>query len=357
MSINIDKIKRLNELVGLEFRSKHTIVLDPKDEILLKDKLNDSIIIDGAEWNVPTDISMLVKYISKNNKISTEKKILFIYEIICQNYIYDDNVLSYLKKIDDDKYGLPDWYARTINSDFQKNRNEHNRRVCYEVSRYLAKSLTDLFKNNDNYDVCILWNKDLTHYFVGLTCSKYSLTLDLDDFFNIKDLTRLKTGLTLEGIKILQDDENIFSKELEDFNEGKDKYAIKKISEEIKKNNNEVKTEEPDDISFMRNALEILKEDYELDSQGMFEFMKEIADIKLGPESRQKVWKKLNRSTNLNTRYTRCLILKTNNEEYLIDVDEKILRRFDEKEFEGKDAIFIPYKELSRDWDEQYDGL
>ena len=357
MSINIDKIKRLNELVGLEFRSKHTIVLDPKDEILLKDKLNDSIIIDGAEWNVPTDISMLVKYISKNNKISTEKKILFIYEIICQNYIYDDNVLSYLKKIDDDKYGLPDWYARTINSDFQKNRNEHNRRVCYEVSRYLAKSLTDLFKNNDNYDVCILWNKDLTHYFVGLTCSKYSLTLALDDFFNIKDLTRLKTGLTLEGIKILQDDENIFSKELEDFNEGKDKYAIKKISEEIKKNNNEVKTEEPDDISFMRNALEILKEDYELDSQGMFEFMKEIADIKLGPESRQKVWKKLNRSTNLNTRYTRCLILKTNNEEYLIDVDEKILRRFDEKEFEGKDAIFIPYKELSRDWDEQYDGL
>lgn len=357
MSINIEKIKILNELVGLEFRSKHKIVLDPNDKKQLEDVLNDNIIIDGAEWNVPNDIQLLVEYISKNKKINTEKKILFIYEIICQNYVYDDNVLSYLKKIDDDKYGLPDWYARTVDSDFQKNREEHNRRVCYEVSRYLAKSLKDLFKNNDNYDVCILWNKDLTHYFVGLTCDEYSLTLDLDDFFNIKDLTRLKTGLTLEGIRVLQDRENKFGKELEDFNEGKDKYAIKKIAEEIKKNNKEGKAEEPDDIAFMRNALEVLKEDYELDTQGMFEFMKEIADIKLGPESRQKVWKKLNTTPNLNTRYTRCLVLKTNNEEYLVDVDEKILRPFDEKEFEGKDAKFIPFKELSRDWDEQYDGL
>ncbi len=30
MSINIEKIIRLNELVNMFFRSKHTIVLDPK---------------------------------------------------------------------------------------------------------------------------------------------------------------------------------------------------------------------------------------------------------------------------------------------------------------------------------------
>lgn len=32
MSINIEKIIRLNELVNMFFRSKHTIVLDPKLE-------------------------------------------------------------------------------------------------------------------------------------------------------------------------------------------------------------------------------------------------------------------------------------------------------------------------------------
>ena len=30
------------------------------------------------------------------------------------------------------------------------------------------------------------------HYFVGLTCDDYSVALDTDNFFNIKDLTRLK---------------------------------------------------------------------------------------------------------------------------------------------------------------------
>jgi len=38
----------------------------------------------------------------------------------------------------------------------------------------------------------------------------YSLAIDLDDFFRIKDLTRVKTGLTLEGITILEDDKDKF---------------------------------------------------------------------------------------------------------------------------------------------------
>lgn len=62
-----------------------------------------------------------------------------------------------------------------------------------------------LFEEKENFNVCILWNKDLTHYLVGLASDEYSVTLDTDDFFYIKDLTRIKTGLTAKGITILED--------------------------------------------------------------------------------------------------------------------------------------------------------
>lgn len=37
-----------------------------------------------------------------------------------------------------------------------------------------------------------------THYVVGLTGNNYSVILDQDDFNGIKDLTRLKMGLTID---------------------------------------------------------------------------------------------------------------------------------------------------------------
>lgn len=40
-----------------------------------------------------------------------------------------------------------------------------------------------LFEEKENFNVCILWNKDLTHYLVGLASDEYSVTLDTDDFF------------------------------------------------------------------------------------------------------------------------------------------------------------------------------
>ena len=363
MNTNIKKLIELNELVGLEFHSKHKIVLNPNDNDSIDDSVSSDVITDGAQWKIPNELKTVVKYLSKNKMLTDEQKILVIYELMCQSYVYDDNVLSFLKKIDDDKYGLPDWYARVVDSEFTNNREKHNRRVCYEVSRDLAMSLSEVFKNDENYNVCILWNKDLTHYFVGLSNDKYSITLDLDDFYNIKDLTRLKTGLTAEGIKILKDDENIFTDALNQFNAGKGKHAIIKIAQDINNkehiysdnNINENETDQSDNIIFMKNVVEVLNDDYDLDSQGIFEFIKEVADLKLGPESRKKVWKKLDSTPS--TRYTRCLVVRDNNKEYIIDVDKKILRPFDEEEFNKDNPEFVPYKELDRDWDERYDGL
>ena len=358
MSTSIIKLIKLNELVSLYSRRKPKIVLNPEEEYENKEALNDDIIYDKAKWKIADEHQVFIDKLSKNNLLSNEDKILYVFDRLCKEYTYDDNLLSYIKKVDDEKFVLPDWYGRDINSEWEKNREKHNRRVCYEVSRYLAKILTELFKDKEDFNICILWDKDLTHYFVGLTCDEYSLTLDLDDFNNIKDLTRLKLGLTIEGINILDDDKGKFKYALTNFNEGRSKYAIKKIESEIKfltinedeKNKEFKEMEEPDDIIFLKYAIEILKEQYNIDSQGLFEYMKEIVDIKLGPESRQKIWKKLEGNFNEETRYIRSLILNVENKKYLIDVDQKILRPFDEKELTKKNAIFIPYKELIRNW-------
>lgn len=362
MSINIAKFNKLNELVSLEFRRKHTIVLNPDKK---EDIHEEDIIYDKANWKITDELKKYVDELSQNNDLSTEDKILYIYEKICKDYVYDDNLISYIKKIDEDVFSIPDWYGRDVDQEWEKNRENHNRRICFELSRYLAKALDELLRENKNYDVCILWNKNLTHYFVGLTSNEYTLALDVDDFFNIKDLTRVKADLTIEGIQILEDNKNKFKNALEKFNDGKNEYAIKKVEDKINTNNvkskekfqnkDQAKTED-DEVKFLAKAMQILSEEYKLDSQGMYEYMKEIVDIRIGSEGREKIWKKIEGNTNESTRYIRCLILDINNKKYLVDVENKEIREFDEKELEEKRTKFVPYKELSRGGFDYYDG-
>ena len=364
MSLDKTKLINLNDLVSLHFRRKHIIVLNPEEKQDDIEELNGNIEYDKSEWKLPANFQKLVNEIAKNSQLNNEDKILSIFEQLCKNYIYDDNLISYIQKIDDESYDLPDWYGRDIDENWEKNREEHNRRVCYEVSRYLAKALIELFKDRDDVNICILWDKGNTHYFVGLTCNEYSITLDSDNFNNIKDLTRIKADLTAQGIVILDDKDRKFASALDKFNENRSNDAIKKIENEIDnntlsqniENQTSQQTQEPENVTFLKNAIEILKEKCNIDSQGIYEYMKEIIDIKLGPEPRKKVWKKIEGKDNKATRYIRCLVLNANNQEYILDVDTMILRTFDEEEFKKEDAEFIPYKDLSRDWGEPYDG-
>ena len=362
MSKDISKLIELNDLVSLAFRRKHIIVLNPRDKQIDENNTNSNIQYDKSDWKIPDNIKVFVNDLSRSSYLSDEDKILLIYERLCQDYIYDDNLISYIQKVDDESFDLPDWYGRDVDSNWEQNRELHNRRVCYEVSRYLAESLNEIFKDNDDFNICILWDKGLTHYFVALTSDDYSITLDLDDFNNIKDLTRVKAGLTAQGITILDDKNEKFSRALDRFNEGKAKNAIKKIESEVSEKGDkspqkdENQSEEPDDIIFFKNAIEILANEHNIDSQGIYEYMKEIIDIRLGPEGRKKVWKKLRGDNEKSTRYVRCLVLNIDNQSYIIDVDAITVRPFDEKEFEQEDPVFIPYKRLERDWDERYDG-
>lgn len=358
MNVNIEKIIKLNELVNMFFRNKHTIVLDPKLEKKYGKYLGEEIVYDKADWDMPSELKEYVNELSKNEELSKEEKILSVYEKLCHDYVYDDNLISYIQKVDDDIYSLPDWYGRDVDKEWEKNRENHNRRICFELSRYLVKSLDELFKDDKNCNTCILWNKNLIHYFVGLTSDDYSLAIDLDDFFKIKDLTRLKTGLTLEGIIILEDDKHKFINALDKFNEGREEFAIKRVENKIEETNEtEIEDEEKEneEVAFLRKAVEILKEDG-LDSQGIFEYMKEIIDISIGKENREKVWKKIDGKNRESTRYIRCVVVNIDNKKYLIDGEDAIVRPFDEKEFDEKRTRFVPNKELIRGGFDYYDG-
>lgn len=351
MATDIAKIIRLNELVTRTLRKRHIIVLNPDEKQENEENLNQSITYDVANWNVSATIQAFVEEMRQNRELSKEEKILAIYEKLCHEYIYDDNLISYIQKIDDDQFTLPDWYGRDVGPEWEKNREQHKRRVCYEVSRYLAKSLTQLFEENQDIDICIFWDKGLTHYFVGLTSSEYSVTLDVDDFNNIKDLTRIKTGLTAQGIKILTDKYGKFRAALDKFNDGRCPDAIQKVEKDIAsdtKNPDEdqLQVEEPDEVLFLRYAIEKLKEEYNIDSQGLYEYIKEIIDVTIGPQARKKMWKEIRGENNQQSRYIRCLILNINDQKYIIDVDKRIIRLFDEAELEKQDREFIPYKEL-----------
>ena len=361
MSSDVNKLKKLNELISLSVKTKHILVLDPKERNTETEEFDRSVVYDPIEWKMNDELKEYVKELSANTRLSTEDKILKIFEKVCMDYVYDDNLISYIKKVDDDIYSLPDWYARDVDNDWEKNRELHNRRVCFELSRYIAEALKELLRENDDYNIGIFWNKNLIHYFVGLTCSEYSVTLDTDDFFNIKDLTRLKTGLTAEGITVLEDKHGIFKSALEKFNDGRSKYAIKKMEEETSKNDMESDEEdnrddENEEVTFFRKAVEILKNNYNIDSQGIYEYIKEIVDIRIGSERREKIWKRIEGNSKESTRYIRGLVLDIEGKKYLIDVDEKTVRPFNEEELRKKRTCFIPYNELNRGGFDYYDG-
>lgn len=164
MSINVEKLNRLNKLVSMFFRNKHTIVLNPEEKISNEQDLEEDVVYDGAKWKIPEQLEKYVCTLSEKEDISAEDKILLIYEKICREYVYDDNLISYIKKIDEDIYTVPDWYGRNVEEEWEKNREQHNRRICFELSRYIAKSLSEVLKDRDKYNICIFWNKNLAHY-------------------------------------------------------------------------------------------------------------------------------------------------------------------------------------------------
>ncbi len=360
--MNFRRIAKLCELVDERLKRK-TIIILPREKIYRITGVDDiQIAMDEDEWEITPELEAFANETAHNGE-NTEKNILQIYEKICRDYVYDDNVLSYVRKNDDDTFFLPDNYGRDTDSNWRQNREKHNRRVCFEISRILAKSLEILFEEKgvaSNYDTCIIWDDAVTHYLVGLSSNDYYLMLDTDDFTKIKDMTRIKAGLTLDGIDILEESDGRFEAELNEYNKTRIASAKEQIEMGYESTVESTQLEEYD-IEFFRAAVQILVEKYHIDSAGIYEYMKEIADTRLGPKYRKKMWTAVENNPGIGERYTRCLMIDIGEDTYVVDVTkdkpEDIFRKLSEED-QGKFISFssMMSKRASMGWDDPYDG-
>ena len=305
----------------------YKIILEPNRELA-----EDWIEYDQVKWEMDEPIKTLVEKLLKDNTLSFEEKVLEVYKFICLNYIYDDNVLFFFRKdasdINNIKYIAVDWYGRIVDEKWKANRKKHNRRVCYEFARFYAKAINQLLEENDNLEAFMLGDKENTHYVVGLTGKEYSVILDLDDFNSIKDLTRLKMGLTIKGIKILRDDLGKFQKAVEKFNKDKlnELVEVKKAKQNLKDNI----------IEYFKRVVEILNS-YNIDSQGFCEYMRSIIEDE--EVEIEKVWKEVKGDNE--KRYSRCLVFDFDSKIYILDSVDKTLSVIN-KETLDKNYILNP---------------
>lgn len=322
-------VKQFYNEVCKSIDGDYKIILEPPRNLT-----DDWIEYDTVKWELEDSIQNLVDKLLKDNILSFEEKVLELYKFICLNYIYDDNVLYFFRKdtsdINNIRYIAVDWYGRIIDDIWKENRKKHNRRVCYEFARFYAKAINQLIDKNTDLEAVMLGDKENLHYVVGLTGEEYSIILDLDDFNKIKDLTRLKLGLTINGITILRDDSKKFENTIKKYNENK----LEDLTEVENLKNNLEKT---DVINYLYEIVNILKS-YNIDSQGFMEYMKlkiEQEDIEI-----EKIWKEAKDGNE--KRYVRCLMFDFENNTYILDSIDQKLNLIDKEKFDNKTYITNP---------------
>ena len=316
-------IKKFYEEVKENVEGDYKIILEPGRKLK-----EDWIEYDQVKWEMEENIEELVKELQKDDTLSFEEKILKVYEKICLNYIYDDNVLYFFKRdasdINNIKYIAVDWYGRIVGNTWIENRKKHNRRICYEFARIYAKAINELLGENKKLEAFMVGDKENLHYVVGLTGDDYSAILDLDNFNKIKDLTRLKLGLTLDGITILRDEKEKLKDAIDNYNKGKliDLLEIEEAKNKFAKN---------DVIKYLNEVVKILKS-YNIDSQGFMEYTR--AKVENQGIEIEKIWKEIKGGAE--KRYVRCILFDFDGKTYLIDTVEqemKVVNREDLKEF------------------------
>ena len=322
-------IKKFYNEVSQSLEGDYKIILEPTRNLSY-----DWIEYDTVKWELEEQLQNLVTALLNDTNLSFEEKILKVYKYICLNYIYDDNVLYFFKRDCSDpeniKYIAVDWYGRIVGKPWIENRKKHNRRICYEFARFYAKAINELLDGNDNLEAFMLGDKENLHYVTGLTGNDYSIILDLDDFNSIKDLTRLKLGLTLKGIKVLRDDSGKFQKAIDNFNENRldDLIEVEKITQDLK---------EKDTIKYLEAIIAVLR-GYNIDSQGFMEYMRskiEQEEIEI-----EKIWKEA--KGGCEKRYVRCLLFNFDSKTYLLDSIEQTLSIVTKENLDTNIFIFNP---------------
>lgn len=322
-------IKKFYSEVNEVLEGDYKIILEPNRSLT-----EDWIEYDTVKWELEEPLQNLVTDLLNNNTLTFEEKLLTVYKYICLNYIYDDNVLYFFKRDctdpDNIKYIAVDWYGRIVGNTWIENRKKHNRRICYEFARFYAKAINELLQGDKNLEAFMLGDKENLHYVTALTGDDYSIILDLDDFNSIKDLTRLKLGLTLKGIKILRDDSGNFQKAIDNFNKDRlnELVEVEKITQEF---------QGKDTIKYLSSITAILR-NYNIDSQGFMEYMR--SKIEQEGIEIEKIWKEAKGGNE--KRYVRCLLFNFDSNTYLLDSIEQTLSIVAKEEMDKNLFVFNP---------------
>ena len=166
MDMEIEDFSHLQKLATTLLGREQIVVVNPEE--YTEEELHGNMIYDSSTWDMPDDLRKLVHELQQNEQLQLEDKMLVIYEWISKKYVYDDNLISYIRTDNTDPthrvHTVPDEYGRKVDEQWKRNRENHNRRVCYELSRYLAKALKELCK--EDIHICILWDKTHIHYYV-----------------------------------------------------------------------------------------------------------------------------------------------------------------------------------------------
>ena len=271
-------------------------------------------------------------------QLSTIEKILKIHFGVCKNFVFDDFCYflgSYNKEKNictiDSKFG------RNPNLVWRENRKKHNRRICYELSRYMAVRLKQFIKEES--DIFLVSDEYETHYATAYVCDDFMIIIDTDDYWKGADLNRVKLGIEIKGITIVSDEKNIVKEKLDEIN--KTRKSKKEFQQEIE--NDAVEKSKIEWINILLEKIKILGND------GIFKYMCTILEMK-GYEPK-KIWEKEG------TIYKETLYMRWNMDFMVINsLGLKILsdREFNDYIHEGK---YLHNKERHTMAEEmEYDG-
>ncbi len=268
-------LKKLKEIDNLMNWCKIKINPETTEETDENEIMKDYVV-----WKEDDDLlyDKLCK-IENLEQLTTIEKIIKIHCLVCEFFVFDD-FCYFLGKYNKEKNicTIDSKYGRNPNSKWKENRKKHNRRICYELSRYVAVRLKQFIKEDS--DIFLVSDEYETHYATAFVCDDFMIIIDTDDYWKGADLNRVKLGLEIKGITIVSDEKNIVGEALAKINKGR--KTKKEFKKEIE-GNAEVKSK--------REWIEILLEKIEvIGNDGIFKYMYEILKIK-GYEPK-KIWEK-----------------------------------------------------------------
>ena len=161
--------------------------------------------------------------------VSIEEKIMYIYCKLCKELVYDEGYL-YNDEFDGKKY------TSKFSKEHLENIKPNSKVTCWDFARIYTKLVNEI----DKVDAMILvQNNNGEHFSTLVNTKNISVLLEAINIKNgeANDLMKMKSGLCIEGIEIINDEEGLIKKAVDKvypYIFGKKPKSIEKYIEKLK---------------------------------------------------------------------------------------------------------------------------